>query len=217
MKNYIISIRQNWQKALHNKVFRKVLISAILVLIIVSFATHFFFNYNEDRPGGVTMNDWVLNELPAKNVSVLITPFITSVVLLFFIRMATQPTELITALIAYIFLLVFRITTIAITHFQTPPRLVALTDPMSNLVYGARFITKDLFFSGHIATIFLIYLCLSKKTDRSYVLFAAFSMALLLLIQHVHYTIDVISAPFFALGCLWLAKRMVHKISHSRF
>jgi hypothetical protein len=210
MRKYIALTAKNWHNAWHDKAFRERLIFAVIAIIIIAFITHYFFDYNEGRKGGVVMNDWVLQELPADNVSIPITLFMSSVVLLFLFRTIVNPVMFITALIAYTLLLAFRIITIAITHFQTPPELIELHDPISDLVYGSKFITKDLFFSGHVATIFLVYLCLYKKTDKYYLLFAAFSIGLLVLIQHVHYTIDVLCAPFFALGSVWLSKKMIH-------
>ena len=63
--------------------------------------------------------------------------------------------------------------------------------------YGAHYITHDLFFSGHTTTVFLVFLCLKKKWDRIYVLTASIVLGMLLLAQHVHYTIDVLAAPVF--------------------
>jgi len=181
-----------------------------IAIIIISFATHFFFDYNEDRKGGAIMNDWLLNKLPAENVSMPITFIMLSVVFLFFIRTLVNPVFFVTSIIAYLLILAFRITTIAATHFQAPLELIDLNDPVSNAVYGSKHITRDLFFSGHVATICLVYLCSFKKWDRYYLLFAAFSVGLLLLVQHVHYTIDIICAPLFSFGCLWLSKKIIH-------
>lgn len=220
MKAYILLIAKNWLDALSDKIFRNRLIAVILAIIAISFITNYFFCYNEDQKGGVALNDWVLNRLPAEDVSMAITFFMSSVILLFLIRTVTNPAKFITSLIAYVIILTLRIITIAFTHFQAPAELVVLHDPVSNLVYGTRFITRDLFFSGHVATIFLIYLSLYKRVDKYYLLFVVFSVGILLLVQHVHYTVDIVCAPIFALGGFWLSKRMTHlKYAgvHSRF
>ena len=220
MRTYFKLIGKNWLDALSDTIFRRRLIAVIVAIIAISFITNFFFDYNEDLKGGVALNDWVLNRLPAEDVSKAITFFMSSVIVLFLIRTVTNPAMFITALIAYVIILIFRIITIAITHLQAPAELVALHDPVSNLVYGTRFITRDLFFSGHIATVFLIYLNLYKRVDKYYLLFVVFSVGLLLLLQHVHYTVDIVCAPIFALGGFWLSKRMMHlKYAgvHSRF
>jgi hypothetical protein len=87
--------------------------------------------------------------------------------------------------------------------------LIDLKDPVCDMMYCSRTITRDLFYSGHTATLFLFYLCSSKKPDRVYMLLAAIAIGILVLIQHVHYTIDVLCAPFFASGCYRLSKKIL--------
>jgi hypothetical protein len=210
MRQYLQLTAHNWHDALCDKAFKERLIWGTIGIVIISFCTHYFFDYNEAREGGMVMNDWMLQALPAKNVSLPITFFMLSVVGLFTLRAVVNPIMLSMALIAYTFVLTFRMLTIAITHFEAPPDLIGLQDPVSNLVYGSKSITKDLFFSGHIATVSLVYLCVHKKIDKYYLLFAAISVSMLLLIQHVHYTIDIVCAPFFALGGFWLARKVIH-------
>ena len=86
---------------------------------------------------------------------------------------------------------------ISLISLNPPSGLIPLADPITNQFYGAHYITHDLFFSGHTTTVFLIFLCLKKKTDRLYALLASIILGLLLLIQHVHYTVDVLAAPVF--------------------
>jgi len=84
-----------------------------------------------------------------------------------------------------------------------------LKDPFGSILYPSRFITRDLFYSGHTAFLFQFFLCSTKKVDRYITFFAAITIGFLLLIQHVHYTIDVALAPAFAFACYWLSKRVI--------
>ncbi|HEX3386290.1 MAG TPA: phosphatase PAP2-related protein, partial [Mucilaginibacter sp.] len=70
---------------------------------------------------------------------------------------------------------------------------------------------KDLFFSGHTSTMVLIYLCLQKRTDKLIALIAAFAVACLLLVQHIHYTIDVLAAPVVVYPCYRLTRYLFFK------
>jgi hypothetical protein len=179
------------------------------LLIALLLFTYFFFDYIDHLPTGITLDDWVLREFPAKDVSPLIVFFESSAIILLITRSITNPDIFITYLIAVIFILMSRIVAIDITRLSPPIGLIELKDPFADIVYKSGFIKRDLFYSGHASILFLIYLCLHKKTDRYYVLFAAISVCFLLLIQHVHYTVDIISAPFFSTGCFLLSKRLL--------
>ena len=91
-----------------------------------------------------------------------------------------------------------------------PQGLIPLIDPLSNIFYGGSFITKDLFYSGHTATQFLMFLCLKKRTDKILTAISTISVAILVLMQHVHYSIDIIAAPLFAYIC-FIAGRSIAK------
>src|ERR1700722_6147124 len=112
MKTYFKLIKKNWLDALSDNIFRRRLILVSVAIIAISFITNYFFDYNEDLKGGVVLNDWVLNRLPAEDVSKAITFFMSSVIVLFLIRTVTNPGMFITALIAYVIILIFRIITI---------------------------------------------------------------------------------------------------------
>ena len=95
---------------------------------------------------------------------------------------------------------------IGLISLNPPAGLIPLADPITNQFYGAHYITHDLFFSGHTTTVFLIFLCLKKKWDRIYALFGIHSYwVFFLLVQHVHYTIDVLAAPVFTYAAYRLA------------
>ena len=104
-----------------------------------------------------------------------------------------------------------RIICISLTPIEPPYDLIPIKDPISNIFYGSRYITKDLFFSGHTATQFLMFLCLKRKTDRTIVLVAAILIGVMVLVQHVHYSVDVLAAPLFAYISYWVTKSfLVH-------
>jgi hypothetical protein len=210
MNAHIKLLKQNWQDAWHNKTFKISMILGLIALGVVAVFTYYFFDYIENTSGGVVMNDWILRMIPAKDVSTPIVFFELSVIILFSIRSLPNPTLAITFLIAYLFVLISRDITIGITQLRPPVGIIELKDPIAGLVYRASSINRDLFYSGHISLLFLFYLCSEKKRDKYYILFAAISVGIFLLIQHVHYSVDVVCAPFFAYSCYWLSKKVLH-------
>jgi hypothetical protein len=209
MKEFIQEARKNWLDAWNHKAFRMNFILGIVLLAAAMILTSFFFNYIQDNKNGVVLNDWVLQRLPSIDVSVVIVTLMGSAAILFALRGIANPNILITFLFAMILQLITRMITISITGFFPPPGLVVLRDPMGSMLYQYRFITRDLFYSGHTAMLCLLYFCSFKRGDKYYILFAAMSVAFLLLIQHVHYTVDVLCAPLFAFGCFWISKKII--------
>lgn len=105
----------------------------------------------------------------------------------------------------YILICLTRLLTITLVPLAPPAGWVELVDPLTGVFYGHSIITKDLFYSGHTATLVAMYFCLPKKSDRILVVIATITVGCLLLIQHIHYTIDVLAAPVF----VYLLNRVV--------
>jgi PAP2 superfamily C-terminal len=156
----------------------------------------FFFIHIESREG-LYFEDFILNQIPAHNTSVAVFFLIWSSSLLLVFRMYKDPMMFLVALWAYNGVTLVRMACISLISLNPPAGLIPLADPITNQFYGTRYITHDLFFSGHTTTVFLVFLCLKRRTDRIYVLMASIVLGILLLVQHVHYTIDVLAAPVF--------------------
>ena len=185
-----------WSAAWKLHSYRGKLLIGLLILAGILISFPFFFNAIEARNGFV-FTDIVLRWIPARNVSGAVFFLIWSSCLLLIIRFYRDPIMLLVALWAYNSVTLVRMASIGLISLNPPVGLIPLADPITNQFYGQRYITHDLFFSGHTTTVFLIFLCLKKKTDRIYVLLASMALGILLLVQHVHYTIDVLAAPFF--------------------
>jgi hypothetical protein len=183
---------ENWQ----DPGFRKRFQWGLLVWILVLIAFPFFFIYIEQRVGW-TPNDWLLDQLPSMDTSIPCFLVIWGMFVLFFYRALYQPRLLLLFLWGFIVLSLMRFCSIYLLPLEAPANLIPLRDPISNLFYGGKdaFITKDLFFSGHTSTQFLMYLCLQKRSDKILALLATFAVGTMVLIQHVHYSMDVLAAP----------------------
>jgi hypothetical protein len=114
------------------------------------------------------------------------------------INFVTRPALLLFALQAYSVMILFRMIVMYVTPFDAPVNLISLNDPFVQLFGSGEVLTKDLFFSGHTATLFLLFLITDKKYLKNIFLICTISLGISVLLQHVHYTVDVIAAPFFA-------------------
>lgn len=172
------------------------MITGFILFIVVLAVLPLFFQAIEKRTGPV-LNDFLLKRLPVYNVSVLIFILIWGVALLSIVRAVQSPQVCILMVWTYVFVSVSRMLTIWFFPLDPPVNLLPLIDPLSNTFYGKHYITRDLFYSGHTSSIFLLYLCLKNRKDKVIALQCTIAVAFLLLIQHVHYTIDILFAPVF--------------------
>lgn len=187
-----------WKNAWTNRKFRilTIVCSSILLGILVSFP--YFFALIELREGAL-LNDRLLQLIPPNDVSIPTFIVIWSMSLLLWIRCAQNPSIFILFLCSFILLSFSRMITILLFPLNPPIGLIKLNDPLTSIFYGGTntFIHKDLFYSGHTSIQFLIFLSLQKKTDKIIAFCASLTIAVLVLVQHIHYTIDVIAAFFF--------------------
>ena len=166
-----IALRQEWQDAWQISGFRRRVMTGLIVLVTILSLFPVFFQTIEHRHGTV-LNDPLLRLLPSHNVSLPIFIVIWSISALALFRAAQMPQLFLNFLWAYILLSLFRMLTISLIPLDPPPGLIGLVDPLSNFFYGEKFVTKDLFFSGHTSTVFLLYLCLTGRTDKKLALAA---------------------------------------------
>lgn len=166
----------------------------MLIVAIINILPGFFRSL-ETREG-VVLNDFILTHLPAYDVSVPIFAIIWGMGILMMVRAFYKPAICSTYIWTLIFVCIARFITLTLVKLDPPAGLIPLVDPLTGYFYGHASITKDLFFSGHTSTMVLIFLNLEKRTDKIIAFIAALAVMFLLLIQHIHYTMDVLVAPF---------------------
>ncbi len=178
----------------------------ILILTLVSFV--YFLTYNESR-AGYTFNDPVLNLFEPVAISEF-TFFITYFFSIYGIIISFRdPPLFIRLLQAYTIMTLLRMLCLYLLPLEAPESIIPLKDTfLQSTFYSGRENLKDLFFSGHTATIFLFAFGFKKRGMRQFFFAAGCSVGILVVAQHVHYSIDVIAAPFFAYVATRLQKKM---------
>jgi hypothetical protein len=199
------SLKHNWTVIWNSRYKRYQMVIGTVIAAAIIYSLQFFFAYIQKRQGAV-LNDWVLTRIPPHDVSVPIFVLIWSMGLLILIRAIKDPSIYITYCWTLIFVYLVRFVALTVVALDPPPGLVQLVDPLSTAFAGNIVFTKDLFFSGHTSTMVMIYLCLQKRRDKIVALIAAFAVACLLLVQHIHYTIDVLAAPMVVYPCYRLTR-----------
>ena len=176
--------------------FRKKLIIGIIIQSAILILFPYFFSYIEERQNGIILHDWLLEFLVPRDMSVPIFVIMWSTTILGIYRCIYQPAIFLKILYSLIFLCFARMLAIYFVHLEPPVHLIRLQDPLTSITYGGRglFITKDLFFSGHTSNMLLLALCLPKKSDKIIAFSAAICIGVMVLVQHVHYSVDVIGA-----------------------
>jgi len=188
----------SWSEAWASNLFRGKIIAAGVIFVAIMLLLPHFFAIIEVREG-ILLNDWILQGIAAQDCSVTIFIFLWSTSILAIVRCIQQPAIFLRMIYLLIAITLVRVLTISLVPLDPPAGIIHLKDPLTSLTYGGReiFITKDLFFSGHTSNLFMMYMCFQKKRDKQFALLATIVVATLVLVQHIHYSIDVMVAFVF--------------------
>jgi PAP2 superfamily C-terminal len=184
-----------WKVFLTDRKIEIAITVILLITILIIFSN--FLSFIEQRHG-VVLPDPILKIYNPIDLTWLIFGLIYISLGIAIISFATKPDLLFFALQSYSLLLIFRMIVMYVTPLEAPDNMLFLNDPFVQFFGTGNILTKDLFFSGHTATLFLLFLIADKKYLKVVFLIFTFIIALALLLQHVHYTVDVTVAPVFA-------------------
>jgi len=194
-----------WAEAWRDHGFRLRLALTLPALVAVLALLSRFLDRVEARPG-VVLPDPVLALLSPRDLTWLTFGLIYLGIFFGVARLATVPRRLVLTLQAYVVMVLFRIAAMGVTPLEAPPGMIPLRDPLVLLFGPGKLLTKDLFFSGHTSTLFLLALAMPGRREKALFLVCTAAVAVCVLAQHVHYTIDVLAAPFFAYASFRMAR-----------
>ena len=209
---FLKDIKAAW-KSVYSTNF--MIVISIIVIMAVTFIVNLpsYFNFIQDRKGFI-LEDRLLLILPSADLSWIIFPIIQLSIITGILHLLSYPKILITGILAYFLVMIIRMLTIYLIPLEPPQGLVLLNDPLNEvLFYGQKIITKDLFFSGHVSTICILFQTAQNKILKKIFFLLIFMVAAMILIQHVHYTIDVIAAPVFTWLCYKISSSIFYRLS----
>lgn len=199
----------NWKIALSERHFRNRFVASIIILLIVLTGFASLLAYIETRQGHVVY-DPVLNFIKPRDVSyfIFLTTYTTALVAIVYAFLS--PYKFLHLIQMYGTLTLLRVLTLFFVPLESPMAIIPLHDEiLKHTFYSGGENLKDLFFSGHAATLFLFYFFCVNKVLKYLFLVAAISVSIGVVVQHVHYSYDVLAAPVFA----FISYKLVTKFS----
>jgi hypothetical protein len=199
-----------WREAWRNKVMRVQIVATPFCLVLTLHALAAFLVWVEER-SGARLSDPLLFAIPPRNRAWLIFATLYLALVFGLAVLAFHPRAMVIGVQAYVVMLLSRICVMYFTPLDPPADMIALRDPIIEIMGTGRILTRDLFFSGHTATLVLLLLAVPCRRFKPVLLAGAIAVAIGVLWQHVHYTVDVLVAPLFAFA----SHRVVHSV-HDR-
>lgn len=187
-----------WREAFSDKLFTAKLLLAPGLFILYSAVTQNLGTYVEMRKG-VQLEDKLLYLLPSFDYSIPVFLVLYTSLSLVILTHLNKPRVILKVIEMHFWVAVIRQICILLVALEPPAGLIVLRDVfLENTVYPRHSpLTKDLFFSGHVASVWLYFLCAEKKYIKYLMIGSTFMMSFMILSMRVHYTYDVYGALLF--------------------
>lgn len=200
-----------WRTALEETRFKvEWMVTLLLVVALFSFAPP-YLQFIQHRTG-LAINDPVLNILPAVDMSLWIFALLYSCVAIILLHICQYPWQFLRGGQAYVLMTFLRMGCLYLVPLEPPEGLIYLDDPFLNAAFYQGYVSKDLFFSGHVATMFLFGVASQNRKLKHFFYFNTLVLGVMILLQKFHYTADVVAAPFFVWGTFKFIEKMAQKL-----
>jgi len=197
----------NWKQELSS---HKYLILLSFGFLIIANIISFLASSYVDKISTAVVPDLILGNIPSLNLDFIFVYGIVAIVLvIFFYSVIFKANELHIIAFQFSLLILVRSFFMVLTHLGQPAGARIITG-LPGLLQLLTF-HNDLFFSGHTAIPFMAFLLFRREKIGIFFLAASIIMAIIVLLMHVHYSIDVFAAFFITYGIYklgeWLCKR----------
>lgn len=173
-----------------------------LVLLALAIIFQFYASSYADRVASNSVSDLFLSNLPVINLNFIVIEGALLAILISLVLIFAKPQYLTFTIKATAIFIATRAVFIAVTHVGIYPGQIG-PDPTGLLdrTYVGLGLEGGFFFSGHTGLPILLSLILWKEKFWRYAYIAlAIAFGIAVLFAHVHYSIDVLAAPYMAYG-----------------
>lgn len=199
MQGWYRLLIKNWNDVLGEKYYA----AKYIINLIVCYWLYIYFTRL------LVLNRFAEGKILRDKVQALLTPVDFSLpifiltyasIVLFVLYIIPRPRDFYYSARAFLVVFLLRFSFIHLVPLCPPKDMIFLVDPVLDWIVGDNHeIMNDLFFSGHVADICIfIFCCYDNKALKYFLIASAIGVGTMLVWQHVHYTADVLAAPFFA-------------------
>jgi membrane-associated phospholipid phosphatase len=202
--------KEIWSKPWRSGRFRVEFFLTIAMTVVALATLANFLNWVETRPG-VVYADPVLALFPAVDLTWFTFALIYVGLISGIAFLSRHPRAMLIAFQSYVLMVVIRISAMYVLPLAAPPMAIPLQDPTVQYLGTGKLLTQDLFFSGHTSTLFLLFLTAQGRGLRTAFLVCTVAVGICVLLQHVHWTVDVLVAPFIAYTCFRIVTMLARR------
>lgn len=200
---------EEWKKEISH---HKLLILISILFLVVSVVLDYLAGIYVEKVSGSTVPDLILDHIPTIDLDfIFIYGLPLIITLLFLYPLFFKVRELHVIISQFSLLVMVRAAFTTFTHLLTPVGALKFTIPS---LFSIISFQNDLFFSGHTAVPFLGFLLFKDHKIKYFFLAASIILAIVVLLMHVHYTIDVLSAFFITYGTFKIGNWFFSKMNH---
>ncbi|MCX6140836.1 MAG: phosphatase PAP2-related protein [Candidatus Kapabacteria bacterium] len=195
----------SWKEFLQDRRQQTLVGLTFVTLFITLFSYTRFLNQVEVR-AGVSFVDPLHSIIGPVDMTVPIFIVLYGALIIAIAAMIRTPVVLFKAIRGYTMLIGIRIVCMWLLPLDPPTTMIALGDPLVQLFTtgSSAPLTRDLFFSGHTSILCLVGFLLPQRMYKAIFFTLAIIVGAAVILQHVHYSIDVVVAPLAA----WAAASM---------
>ena len=212
MRTYLQSLKSAWLEGhTPNRRFINLALTIFLVTwLMLSFAT--YLRFIESRPGSL-IDDPILALFKPIDLTWPIFIVTYPSLIIGLLLLLKKPDRFIIAFQAYGIMMLMRMLMMYTIPLEPPEDTIPLVDPFVENAGKTGFVpTKDLFFSGHTGSMFMVFINMVTPVAKFVFFLVTCFIGTAVILQKVHYTIDVAVAPFIAYCCLTAVRNLKSKV-----